>query len=131
MNIPKYRAKTIDNDEYIIGFLTSCNYGQYNDLEEHLIVPFVNFESGFLPNTDFQRIDTTTLSIQLPDMIDSQENRVFASLNEDGKGGDILRHEDSGRTFIAKYNLGKIMLDHLEYHLVKDMCKLKVIGIQK
>ena len=35
-------------------------------------------------------IDPTTLSIHFPDMLDSQENKIFASLQEDGKGGDII-----------------------------------------
>lgn len=35
-----------------------------------------------------------TLSIHFPDMIDSQGNAIFASLQEDGKGGDICYVRD-------------------------------------
>ena len=34
-----------------------------------------------------------TLSINFPNMLDSQGNKIFASLQEDGKGGDILLEE--------------------------------------
>ena len=34
-------------------------------------------------------IDISTLSIHFPDMMDSQGNKIFASLQEDGRGGDI------------------------------------------
>ena len=38
-------------------------------------------------------IDPTTLAIHFPDMLDSQGNKIFASLSEDGKGGDIIKYE--------------------------------------
>ena len=40
------------------------------------------------------RIDPTTLSIHFPNIIDSQGNKIFASLQEDGKGGDICQTID-------------------------------------
>ena len=46
-------------------------------------------------------IDKTTLAIHFPDMLDSQGNKIFASLSEDGKGGDII-HTD-GITFETIY----------------------------
>ena len=39
-------------------------------------------------------IDKSTLSIHFPNMIDSQGNKIFASLSEDRKGGDILQYKD-------------------------------------
>ena len=40
-----------------------------------------------LSNTSM--IDISTLSIHFHDMLDSQGNKIFASLQENGKGGDI------------------------------------------
>ena len=39
-------------------------------------------------------IDPTTLAINLADMLDSQGNKIFASLSEDGKGGDLMRCDE-------------------------------------
>ena len=39
-------------------------------------------------------IDKSTLSIHFPDIIDSQGNKIFSSLQEDGKGGDICQTID-------------------------------------
>ncbi len=74
MNIPIYRAKKIDSNEYVEGFLTKCRVSYF-------------IESG---SSHCDEIDTTTLSIHFPDMLDSEGKKIFASLREDGKGGDIL-----------------------------------------
>ncbi len=75
MNIPIYRAKRIDSNEYVEGFLTKCRVSYF-------------IESG---SSHCDEIDTTTLSIHFPDMLDSEGKKIFASLSEDGKGGDIMK----------------------------------------
>ena len=118
INIPIFRAKKLDSDEYIIGDLFDGKYiiakSELNrDISEalkhirediltkdcisaecknehHLLNKMLN---KLLVNERFEHIyeiDTTTLSIHFPDMLDSQGNKIFASLQEDGKGGDIL-----------------------------------------
>ena len=118
MNIPIYRAKKLDSDEYIIGDLFDSKYiiakSELNrDISEalkhirediltkdcisaecknehHLLNKMLN---KLLVNERLEHIyeiDKTTLSIHFPDMIDSQGNKIFASLQEDGKGGDIV-----------------------------------------
>ena len=73
--IPIYRAKKIGSDEYVVGqYLT---YKGYSTIFNEYGLDGVN-------------IDDTTLSIHFPDMIDSNGNKIFASLSEDGKGGDIV-----------------------------------------
>lgn len=74
-NIPIYRAKKIDSDEYVVG--------QYLGYKGY---PTIFNEYGL----DGVNIDETTLSIHFPSMLDSQGNKIFASLREDGKGGDIV-----------------------------------------
>ena len=78
MNIPIYRAKKIDNNEYVEGFY-------YKDGKDHII-----FNGDSTTIFGLRVIDSTTLAIHFPDMIDSQGNKLFASLSEDGKGGDIV-----------------------------------------
>lgn len=81
-NIPIYRAKKIDSDEYVIGWHSSPII-----IEGKLYLSITNKDGE-------HRIDTTTLSIHFPDMIDIQGNKIFASLREDGKGGDICYVRD-------------------------------------
>lgn len=91
-NIPLYRAKKIDSGEYIEGFYV------YDEVHKrHLIL---TNEMHGLSET---RIDSSTLSIHFPDMLDNDGNKVFASLSEDGKGGDeaITRDYPSIKSVVA------------------------------
>ncbi len=82
-NMPVYRAKKIDSDEYIQGYLLGM-WGEY----------FISWgETNGVPNK--VKIDPTTLAIHFEDMLDSEGTRIFASLSKDGKGGDELSfHSD-------------------------------------
>lgn len=90
---PLYRAKKIDNEEYVIGFYT------YDEVHKrHLIL------TNRMHGLSETRVDSSTLSIHLPDMLAGSSNRllpngekdlrIFASLNEDGKGGDEVTTKD-------------------------------------
>jgi len=113
--IPEYRAKKIDSDEYIIGNLNKVNGNLY-----------LNGTTGDLDDTDygwgFVEIDPTTLSIHFPDMLDREGTKIFASLQEDGKGGDMV---DLG------YNYLKYTMKVDKSLFLYSFLKAKVIGIQK
>lgn len=89
-NIPIYRAKKIDSDEYAYGFCF------YDEVRKEM---FISNDAKNLYTNRF-RVDTTTLSIHFPDMLAKNSNRylpngekdlrIFASLQDDGKGGDKL-----------------------------------------
>ena len=116
--IPIFRANKLGSDEYIIGDLFDGKYiiakSELNrDISEalkhirediltkdcisaecknehHLLNKMLN---KLLVNERLEHIyeiDPTTLSIHFPDMLDSQGNKIFASLQKDGRGGDIL-----------------------------------------
>lgn len=73
------------------------------------------------------------LSINIEDMIDSQGNKIFASLSEDGKGGDIITYDEDVR-IIAIYKNGTfIFKDSMNLAIVPSSryLRTKVIGIQK
>lgn len=127
-NIPLYRAKRIDSDEYIIGYLTSSS--GYFGVKYYLT-------KGH--NQEIIEIDLKTLAIHFPNNLDSQGNKIFASLQEDGKGGDITLTKD-GKALYERVHLcfkdgglGGIDLDivemlHKKYNGVLD---IKVIGIKE
>ena len=75
-----FRAKEKNSNNYVIG------YEYYNHVEDEYYI--THFVSG-----SNYKIDRTTRSINTEDMLDSQGNKIFASLQEDGKGGDILLEE--------------------------------------
>lgn len=104
MNIPIYRAKMIDSNKYVDGYYFHQEWtGNYpnEDAEEreeeikHFICGFTTHdiwddEEGYFNFMGLNEIDSTTLAIHFPDMLDSQGNKIFASLQEDGRGGDII-----------------------------------------
>ena len=116
MNIPIYRAKRLmDGDEYVEGYLLSSliSKAMHRILVDISIVYF---------------IDDSTLAIHFPDMLDSQGNKIFASLSEDGKGGDIMK--DDEYYGIAKYKDSRFVV---EYENVEEcLCEgnFEIVGIQ-
>lgn len=158
-NLPIFRAKKIDSDEYIIGDLFDGKYiiakSELNrDISEalkhirediltkdcisaecknehHLLNKMLN---KLLVNERLEHIyeiDPTTLSIHFPDMLDSQGNKIFASLQEDGKGGDIIETELK-RVCTAKYKEYFFYADNKDYHCnCFGFIHSKIIGIQQ
>lgn len=128
MNIPIYRAKKIDNDEYVI-FNSFYEYENKYYAINKIINQTIDgwFTNVMIPLT--YKIDLTTLSIHLPDMIDSNGNKIFASLSEDGKGGDMMK--DDEYYGIAKYKDSRFVV---EYENVEECLyegNFEVIGMQK
>ena len=130
MNIPILRAKKIDSNEYVMGWYSSPII-----IEGKIYLSIINQDGEY-------RIDTTTLSIHFPDMLDSQGNEIFASLQEDGKGGDIANYNNQGN-WIAIYIENAFMwvnvLDMqkigtkqpVSFLRLKPLAKMIVIGIQE
>lgn len=128
MNIPIYRAKKIDSDEHI-EFESFYKY----DNKYYAITRIINQTvDGWFTNVQIpltQKIEPSTLSIHFPDMTDSQGNKIFCSLSEDGKGGDIMK--DDEYYGIAKYKDSRFVV---EYENVEECLyegNFEVIGIQE
>ena len=117
MNIPIYRARVLGLDNnYIIGF-----YQQYIE----------GFEDNVYHEINNTLIDPTTLAIHFPDMLDSQGNKIFASLGN--IGGSVLTDREyefnlyfDGRKYRVIGN--EINSEINDYEEWKDF---KVIGIQE
>ena len=102
--IPIFRAKKLDSDGYIIGQYIETEFSneEYCDIEEQetiikhcIIKDFRTVHDDYeYCNFDITEIDIATLAIHFPDMLDSQGNKIFASLQEDGKGGDTCSVND-------------------------------------
>lgn len=79
-NLPIFRAKSNERKNiYVEGLLIGVD----DELNLCTIRTKDDYMGGEICYLD-------TLSINFPGMIDSQGNKIFASLQEDGKGGDIL-----------------------------------------
>jgi len=87
MNIPIYRAKKINSDEYVEGYYY---VEQYDYDIHHIGTKMIDVEHEGYQFNELYAIDQSTLAIHFPDMIDSKGNKIFASLSKDGKGGDII-----------------------------------------
>ena len=156
MNMPTYRAKKIDSDEYIEGDLfarkfiitisilnkkilsaikhieedvLSCNINE-NCKNEH--IELKDMLTKLIYNERLEHIteiDPTTLAIHFPDMLDSQGNKIFASLSASGKGGDIMN--DDEYYGIAKYLDCKFVVEYENCFDVIDEGNFEIIGIQE
>ena len=119
--IPIYRAFSETFDKYILGvpyFSDGRYYMLVDDCNKNN-----NIGSGSYP------IDETTLSIHFPDMLDSKRNKIFASLQKDGKGGDIILEpylETERETALTYENYIKNI--NKRYHTALYS---KIIGIQQ
>ena len=128
MNIPIFRAKKECDGEYIEFKTYFEEDGKYR-----AIIKFAKQEvdgwldSVYIPLTF--RIDPSSLAIHFPDMIDSQGNKIFASLSEDGKGGDIM--QDDEYFGIAKYKDCQFVVEYEDCIDNIDNGNFEVIGIQQ
>ena len=128
LNIPIYRAKKIDSDEYVIGNLIE-DEGVFYIIKNPVVTHFNGLQQLTGECEYLDRVDPTILAINLPDMLDSKGNKIFASLSEDGKGGDIMK--DDEYYGIAKYKDSRFVV---EYENVEECLyegNFEVIGIQK
>ena len=88
-----YRAKKIDSDDYVEGYL-------YKDNNEFLIIKEDAIDGADWSGRDetcfnsmlIHNVDPSTLAISFPDMLDKNGKPIFASLSEGGKGGDALEN---------------------------------------
>ena len=124
-NIPIFRAKKIDSDEYVEGFVF------YKQIEDKA---FISGDAKNLYSKSFE-VDLSTLAIHFEDMLDSQGNKIFASLSEDGKGGDIcdlylFKNQDkpTRENYTCRYKNQKIMFKNFNF---ENYAKIEIIGIQE
>ena len=137
--IPIFRAKKLDSDKYIIGQYIETEFSneEYCDIEEQetiikhcIIKDFRTVHDDYeYCNFDITEIDIATLAIHFPDMLDSKGNKIFASLQEDGKGGDIM--QDDEYFGIAKYKDCQFVVEYEDCIDNIDNGNFEVIGIQQ
>ena len=156
--IPIYRAKTIKQDYneweeceqlkkingvwYAVGFYDSRReIKRYLGDWETINLILIRKSTAISEINTAEVVDISTLSIHFPDMIDSQGNKIFASLSEDGKGGDIVNlDEGCGENFnaVTLYRYYEIhlkggidLLNRAKYLRCYPKKDIKVIGIQE
>ena len=122
MNIPIYRGLKLGTEnEYVEGFYFN---------RKNMLGKIIYHKIDFSTTCDgCVAIDPSTLSIHFPDMLDSQGNKIFASLQEDGKGGDIMK--DDEYYGIAKYKDSRFVV---EYENVEECLyegNFEAIGMQQ
>ena len=128
INLPIYRAFSETFDKYILGvpyFSDGRYYMLVDDCNKNN-----NIGSGSYP------IDKSTLSIHFLDMLDSQGNKIFASLQEDGKGGDVCSvndYIDSGLKGVAIYQNYGFRIDRKGKAMGISLSStdIKIVGIQQ
>ena len=118
-----FRAKEKNSNNYVIG------YEYYNHIEDEYYITHYVSGSNY-------KIDRTTRSINIEDMLDSQGNKIFASLQKDGSGGDICSvndYIDSGLNGVAIYQHYGFRIDRKGKAMGISLSStdIKIIGIQQ
>ena len=90
MNLPIYRAKKIDSEEYIEGYSINGRF----IFKEWIDDVWTSYGETKSNKALVYEIDPTTLAIHFKDMLDSEGNKIFASLSDNGKGGDYTNCEE-------------------------------------
>ena len=124
INLLIFRGKKIDSDEYVMGWYSSPII-----IEGKTYLSITNKDGEY-------RIDTTTLSIHFSDMLDSQGNEIFASLQKNGRGGDICSVNDyiyGGLNGVAIYQKYGFRIDRKGKAMGISLSStdIKIIGIQQ
>jgi len=129
MQIPLYRAKEISSDKYVEGYVSPQGYkgcdGLYIYLEDSL--------------DECYEIDPTTLAIHFKGMLDSEGNKIFASLSKDSKSGDIICNIKAPNNFgemkvFFNIHRNAVCYDEsggeLQYLVDYELKNYKIIGIK-
>lgn len=136
LNIPIFRAKKMDSDEYIEGI----------GIDDNIMVEYIsqrNYCSEHIAETS--EIDLSTLSIHFPNILAEDSDvynsngekdlRIFASLEEFGKGGDIVT--DGEYDFVVIFNGRSFNLmfvkdnTFIKFNGWENLIKFTKKGIQK
>ena len=104
LNIPIFRAKKMDSDDYVEGI----------GIEDNTLIEYIFQRSSYSSEhiAETSEIDLSTLSIHFPNILAEDSDvynsngekdlRLFASLEEFGKGGDIVT--DGEYDFVVIFN---------------------------
>ena len=118
-----FRAKEKNSNNYVVG------YEYYNHVEDEYYITHYVSGSNY-------KIDRTTRSINIEDMLDSQGDKIFASLQKNGRGGDICSvndYIDSGLKGVAIYQNYGFRIDRKGKAMGISLSStdIKIIGIQQ
>ena len=97
IEIPLFRARKLKgkNPIYVEGYYY---YNKNKDL--HIIKYTMQPREGFKYGREMSVIiDVSTLAIHFSDMLDSEKNKIFASLNKSGSGGSITETKDGYKVY--------------------------------
>ena len=134
IDLPIFRAKKLDSDECVEGWYSDTLFLCMGDIQGH----YISYKKINVVGREItlqESIDPTTISIHFPDMLDSKGNKIFASLQEDGKGGDIcdlylFKNQDkpTRENYTCRYKNQKIMFKNFNF---ENYAKIEIIGIQE
>lgn len=127
----KEGLKKIGNTWYAIGKEQPCDHDRFENIKLCAIIT---------ENNEPYLCDYDTRSINFEDMIESEGSKIFASLSEDGRGGDIVecsnRKIKRGTRAVCKYQgFGKFLAMRVgNYAENWSLCWVKrntsIVGVQ-
>ena len=129
-NLPLFRARIVGSKKYAIG-----HYNYNRNTDTHYITYTDEVKDGFRFGRQFsKKIEIDTLAISFSNMLDSNNERVFASLQKSGKGGDkcdlylAKNQEAPTRTgYTCRYGSYEIVFNNFNFNAYSKIVK---VGIQ-
>lgn len=131
--IPIYRGLRLGTENmYVQGYYIYSEYTNKHFMTQDLVKSQNHSHTGGYSLAHWFEVDPSTLSIHFPDMLDSQGNKIFASLSEDGKGGDICSPDGIEVYFCVQDGCTFLKNDEWEKEISRVAYNaFKVIGIQQ
>ena len=129
-NLPLFRARIVGSKKYAIG-----HYNYNRNTDTHYITYTDEVKDGFKFGRQYsKKIEIDTLAISFPNMLDENNERVFASLQKSGKGGDkcdlylAKNQEAPTRTgYTCRYGSYEIVFNNFNFNAYSKIVK---VGIQ-
>lgn len=129
-----FRGKVLNTDEYVVGSYV------YSEEDCHLIYCKREAKHNLYTATSRYRhieIDERTLSINFENMIDKNGKKIFASLSEDGVGGDVFYEQGYNHIIVMKNGSIRRIYERLsnsedkDFYQFSNYSEVEVIGIYK
>lgn len=128
--IPIFRAKKFNSDDWVQGYYYSAttNYHYITSGKSNITGEWTSTGYDLLKD----RIDPDTLGIHFPNMLDEDNNKIFASLNKTAIGGDILVNGDFRTIAFYDEETSSIYLKEYGSHIAAWEYKhFKIVGINE
>lgn len=114
MNLEKYRAKSLETGQFVYGYLAIAKSGINLEIENYVILDFLNLKESYIANTNYIFVDKDTIGIFIG-LYDKNKKEIY--------DGDIVKFitETGEKIRVVEYDDGK-WLPFQDDEFIQDEC---------